>query len=57
MPKTIKLNTLRTIVTTIPITQVLSNMFSHFGRYFITVCTRTLAELPVANVRATTITQ
>ena len=57
MPKTIMLNTLRTIVTKIPIKQVLSNMSNHFGRYFITVCTRTLAKLPVANVRATTITQ
>lgn len=57
MPKTIKFNTLRTIVTTIPITQVLSSMFNHFGRYFIALCTRTLAKLPVAKVRATTITQ
>jgi hypothetical protein len=32
-------------------------MFNHFDLYFIAVCTRRLAKLPVANVTATTITQ
>ena len=44
MSKTIKFNTLRTIVTTIPITQVLMKMFNHFDLYFIAVCTKRLAK-------------
>ena len=44
MSKTIKFHTLRTIVTTIPITQVLMKMFNHFDLYFIAVCTKRLAK-------------
>ena len=57
MSKTIKFNTLRTIVITIPIQQVLMKMFNHCDLYFIAMCTRRLAKLPVANVATTTIIQ